>query len=73
VTAPRQEGRSVNLLQHLTIKLSAELGQFLLFFKRKSLVGMFIKEGLVAVHLDGGGPSASDASQGRIVQPIQDG
>lgn len=33
MAAPLQEGCGVNLLQHLAVKLQAELGQFGLFFK----------------------------------------
>lgn len=61
MAAPLQQRGGVSFLQHAPIKFGAELGQFGPLLGRKRTTGIFIEEGLVAVHLGGCGPVASHA------------
>lgn len=69
--APLQQRRSVNLAQHLPVQIGAQLIQFCSFLGREGLVGVFVQQLLVAIHLGRGGATASNAPQGRVVQPVQ--
>ncbi len=73
MTAPLQQGRSVNFQQHLAVEFGAELGQFGPFFCRKRPCGVFIKKSLIPHCLGNIGAGAGNTPQRGVVQPVEGG